>query len=204
MSGRVVLEPGLYDDALLEMGNVAFAHAANALSSLLVRRVDLTAPVTRILTAPTVLDVTADASGDYFVAMVRVFGDRQGTVSLVMDQREARRLAGLLGEHVGKDGSFDTGLLCEIANVMSGSALLSIYRFLRISLVHGTPTLVVVEGSRHDASRLHVGSGREISIVITTRFGLEAASVTGWLVISLEDIPFFLDALDRVMAGGPA
>lgn len=191
----------MYEDALRELGNVAFSHATTALSTLVGRRVDLASPHVRILPAPSVLDVTQDAESNFHVAIIRIFGERQGSIALIMSDREANELCRMLS--LSPPGTPQTpvevAVLGEVANIMSGSALLAIHRFLGVSLVHGTPLLSLVEATQRKAADIRVTPGDDLAIVITTQFRIDARAATGWLIISLEDIRFFLDALDRAM-----
>lgn len=192
-------ETPLYQDALLELGNMAFSHATTALSNLVGVRVDVSCPEFRILPAPTVADVTGSQPSEYHVAMVRVFGDRRGSISLVMARSEARVLCRLLAIEAAEPADAEVeAILAEVANIMSGSALLAIHKFLRVSLVHGHASLRTVQAGE-DASQVRVSAAGEVAIVITTRFEIKGQGSTGWLLISLDDIEFFLDALDRAM-----
>lgn len=193
-------------DALAELGNVAFSHAATALSNLVGRRVDITLPVVTIMAAGDAEDALRQEGERLYIITLRILGDQQGVLALVLAERDALALADMLeGSPVGTSATLTTAgraVLTEVANIMSGSALLAMYRLLRISLIHSTPSLSVSAPMAN--GRLHgiLDADTDVTIVVDTEFSVHGQVARGKMVISFSDLDFFIDALMNYAGGG--
>lgn len=185
-------------DALRELGNVAFSHAATALSSLVGRRVEVAMPSVRVAPPPFV-DETVPREEPVYIISLRILGDRQGLLALFFAQADAAALVDMLEgaeptprEHLRPA---EESVLAEVANIMSGSALLAMYRFLKISLIHGTPQLRLRGANSAETAAARLGWKSESVIIVEAEFMVEEQTSRGTMVISLTDLDFFLDAL---------
>jgi chemotaxis protein CheY-P-specific phosphatase CheC len=88
----------------------------------------------------------------------------------------------------------------ETANIMCGSALLAMYRFLRVSLIHGAPAFRILTRDSERRALLHA-TNEDVSLVVESQFTIGGETVTGEMVISLSDREFFLDALESLGGG---
>lgn len=201
-----VLNSEMARDALAELGNVAFSHAATALSSLVGKRVDLSIPGVSVVTATEVEDLLAKEREALYIITLRILGDQQGVLALVFPESDALALTDMLeGAPVGtrtRHTPASEAVLGEVANIMSGSALLAMYRLLRISLIHGTPVLRVRSLQRIERSDILLWMDSGMSIVVDAAFSVADRTAHGQMYISFSDLRFFSDALAMYAEGG--
>lgn len=186
-------------DALRELGNVAFSHAATALSTLLGRRVDVEIPDVRIMSQAEVEEAVGETRDPIWIVSLRILGEREGVLALLLTQPDGAALVALLeGREPAREGELTPAahvVLAEVANIMAGSALLALYRMLKVSLLHGTPTVHLRTRAEAEWSALQRLFASDIAIVVEAEFVLEGKKARGLMVISLADLPFFLEAL---------
>lgn len=186
-------------DALRELGNVAFSHAATALSALVGRRVDLSIPSLEVVSISEAERSIDSGEQTLCVITLRLFGERRGLLALVFAEADALALSDLLeGQSVGTRQALTPqaeSMLAEVANIMSGAALLAMYRFLKVSLIHGTPMVHLRRAKGHDRAAARLAWGSDICVIVETTFAVEGKVVRGEMIISLVDLEFFLDAL---------
>ncbi|HWG91224.1 MAG TPA: chemotaxis protein CheC [Candidatus Thermoplasmatota archaeon] len=193
-------------DALRELGNVAFSHAATALSGLVGKRVDISLPSVRIVPTTEVEGGGSGPDEPLFIVTLRILGDQQGLLALIFGQNDALTLTEMLeGVPHGTRTTFTPaaeGILTEVANIMCGSALLAMYRMLRISLVHSVPMIRLRGLSARETNEPLGSIEGDLAILVDAEFSVENRVSHGKMVISLHDLQYFLDALNMYQDGG--
>jgi chemotaxis protein CheC len=103
-------------DALRELAKVSSDNAASALSSLLVRGVEITEPSARVTAIP---DAVAAFGAEMSAIVLGVFGDFGATVLLLIAPDHAEQLCGMLG--LPPDSEFSESALMEVGNIVGAS-----------------------------------------------------------------------------------
>lgn len=171
-------------DALREIGNIAFSHAATALATLVNRRVDISIPAVRVLGREAIEREIYERNESLFVVSFRLAGDHTGIVAVLFPQRDAWALLELLHGrtlHMAELDADAESTLREVGNIMAGSALLALYRMLGTTLLHSTPALY-----RRTASQVadeHMFAS-PIALVVEAEFSVEERRARGTMVIS--------------------
>lgn len=172
-------------DALRELGNIAFTHAATALAALVNRRVDVSIPSIRVVEKERAERQIAERNESLYVVSFRLAGDHLGTIAVLFPQVEAWRLVGILQGRPPEsalDGEGE-GTLREIGNIMAGSALLAMNRMLGTTLLHSTPAFY----RRSAFQRLHDAFAGPVVLVVEAEFTVEDRRARGTMIISPQD-----------------
>ena len=106
-------------DALRELANIGSGTASTALSSMLGRSVDLTVPSAEALTFADAVDAVGPADDIVTGVVIGVVGDMEGTVLLLLGERDAATLCGLLG--VDPADEIAGSAIGEIGNIVGAS-----------------------------------------------------------------------------------
>jgi chemotaxis protein CheC len=174
-------------DAVRELGNIAFSHAATALATLLDRRVDVGIPAVHVLGREEVEEDLGARAGDFYVVSFRLVGDHAGILAVLFPQADAGALLDILHRRRAPSASLDAegeSALLEIGNIMAGSALLAIYRMLGATLLHSTPSL-------HRRTPLQLADEGlfpgPVMLVLEAEFTVEGRHACGTMVISPSD-----------------
>jgi chemotaxis protein CheC len=188
-------------DALQELASVGCGQAITALGKLVRRRFDMDVPEAWVGASAGAIAAFLGALGEDLVAVgVRLEGPLEGDLLLALPERDAERLAELLGAPA-RDGAF--GALAESALMESGNIVGSAFVSAVAALVGEQLLLSVPAFSR--------GSGRACvealvahagSLAVATRFTCPAedagASLEGLILVMPEParVARLLSALD--------
>lgn len=171
-------------DALRELGNIAFTHAATALATLVNRRVDVSIPNVRLLDKEGIHAEVASRTESLYVVSFRLAGDHTGILAVLFPQAEAAALLDILqGERTprGELTAAGESTLQEVGNIMAGSALLAMYRMLGTTLLHSTPVFYSRTGVQLASEQLFAGPA---VLVVEAEFSVEARRARGTMIIS--------------------
>jgi len=106
-------------DALRELANIGSGTASTALSSMLGRAVDISVPTAQALPFADAVDAVGPAEKLVTGVVIGVVGDMEATVLLLLGDRDAGILCGLLG--VDPDDELAPSALGEIGNIVGAS-----------------------------------------------------------------------------------
>lgn len=106
-------------DALRELANIGSGTASTALSSMLGRAVDISVPTAQALPFADAVDAVGPAEKLVTGVVIGVVGDMEATVLLLLGERDAATLCGLLG--VDPDDELAPSALGEIGNIVGAS-----------------------------------------------------------------------------------
>lgn len=171
-------------DALRELGNIAFTHAATALATLVNRRVDVSIPSVHVLEKERIEAEIYRRSESLYVVSFRLAGDHTGIVAVLFPQKDALALLEILngtrasGSELNAEGE---STLREVGNIMAGSALLAMYRMLGTTLLHSTPAFYSRTAVQLANEHLFTGP---VVLVVEAEFALEGRHARGTMIIS--------------------
>lgn len=188
-------------DALRELGNIAFSHAATALATLVNKRVDVSIPSVRVLEKRRAESELYGRNESFFIVSFRLAGDHTGIIAVLFPQQDAWALLEiLLGRplHEQELNEEAESTLREIGNIMAGSALLAMYRMLGTRLIHSTPTFYRRSSSQFGGDDIFAAP---VVLVVEAEFSVEDRRARGTMIISPSDVKPLLERLG-VMGGG--
>jgi chemotaxis protein CheC len=184
-------------DALQELASVGCGQALTALGRLANRRFDMDVPEAWIGSTPGAIASFLGGLGEDLVAVgVKLEGALQGDLLLALPERDAERLAALLG-WPAPDGDF--GPLAESALMESGNIVGSAFVSAVAALVHQKLLLSVPAFARGNGRRCvealvaHAGA-----IAMATRFTCDGGALEGLILVMPEPgrIAALLSGLD--------
>ncbi|WP_244834789.1 chemotaxis protein CheC [Clostridium sp. BJN0001] len=127
-------------DALKEVSNIGAGNAATSLSMLLGKTIDMTVPAVNIISLQDIFD----QNGEDLVCgiIVRVLGSIEGNVLIVFDKETAEDIVKRLTNGESEITS-DMGqsVLCEIANIISGSYMNAIAKLTNLLITPSVPAV---------------------------------------------------------------
>ncbi|MFX3618482.1 MAG: chemotaxis protein CheC [Sporolactobacillus sp.] len=134
-------------DLLKEIGNIGAAHAADALSILLSKRIDMRIPSVNVI--PLTDIVTAETEKHVAATYIQVEGDIKGYFFMMFEVPLANRLiqeivpeGTVLGDEIAESA------FCEIGNILCGSYLSALATFLNIHISQTPPIYAIdMEGA---------------------------------------------------------
>jgi chemotaxis protein CheC len=199
------VNPAAFDaralDALQELASIGCGQAITALGKLVRRRLEMDVPEAWVGSSAGAIAAFLGGLGEDLVAVgVRLEGALEGDLLLALPERDAERLAALLGAPA-RDGAFDA--LAESALMESGNIVGSAFVSAVAAVVGERLLLSVPAFSRGDGRRCvealvaHAGS-----IAVATRFTCPArgedASLEGLILVMPEPerVARLLSALD--------
>jgi chemotaxis protein CheC len=106
-------------DALRELANIGSGTASTALSSMLGRSVDISVPTAEALPFADAVDAVGPAERVVCGIVIGVRGDMAATVLILLGERDAATLCGLLG--VDPAGELADSAVGEIGNIIGAS-----------------------------------------------------------------------------------
>lgn len=125
-------------DLLKEIGNIGAGHAAEALSQLLHKRIDMKIPSVTIL--PLNELISAENEKQVAASYIGIDGDIKAYFFMIFESQSAKRL---IDELVPDGTAFVNELaqsaFCEIANILCGSYLTALSSFLNIQITQTPP-----------------------------------------------------------------
>jgi chemotaxis protein CheC len=106
-------------DALRELANIGSGNASTALSIMLGRAVDISVPSAEALPFADAVDAVGPAERVITGVVIEITGEMEATVLLLVGERDAATLCGLLGLH--PDDELAASALGEIGNIIGTS-----------------------------------------------------------------------------------
>lgn len=160
-------------DALKELTNIGSAHAATALSQMLMTDVNLSVPEVKIIPLQSIGDLAEDPSALVAAVYLKVLGDIAGKALFMFSPESARGIVSLLGGNPGAELYQDElalSALKEVGNILMGSFLTALTRFTELNLTFSVPAIAVdMSGAILDSVMMDGGYGDDW-VFINTRF----------------------------------
>lgn len=142
-------------DALQEIGNIGSGHAANALSELLNRRIDLSLPRFRLLTTTELSKVNwceKDPGETLAEVILESTGDMELTILVIFDEATVDRLIQIMRSDSETDNlerlsSLNQSIIRETGNILALHYLTAFNTFLGVKTVPAEPPNLLIESS---------------------------------------------------------
>ncbi|MFX1255755.1 MAG: chemotaxis protein CheC [Promethearchaeota archaeon] len=162
-------------DALQEIGNIGSGHAANALSELLNRRIDMSLPRFKLLTTTDLSQVTwrdQAPENPLVVAALASQGDMVLNILVIFDEPTLCSLIRLIRSDtkavsLDKLTSLNQSILREVGNILALHYLTAISDFLNKKVIPAEPTSLKIESSETILASIATRSASDCSHVIT-------------------------------------
>ncbi|MFD2616867.1 chemotaxis protein CheC [Terrilactibacillus laevilacticus] len=129
-------------DILKEIGNIGAAHAATSLSTLLNKRIDLKIPSAQVVPISEVNGPKRE--NNVAATYTYIDGDIQGHFFMLFKEEHANTLvSNIIPDTTIYDGDLGESAFCEIGNILCGSYLSALSKFLNITINQSPPILSI-------------------------------------------------------------
>ena len=192
-------------DALNEVGNIGMGNATTALSQLVGKGVRVSMPSLMVVDTENIIENTKDI--EVVGTIVKIVGDISGGNMILYQKKHADVLVDLLLEGTDQQNDIEMrkSVLSEICNVLAGSYLNALSKFLDLTVLPSIP--YQTEGSSADIfemadSRLNCDIDHVLSL--TTMFEIEAANISKtidgdmFMMLDSNSLKVILDKIDRM------
>ena len=192
-------------DALNEVGNIGMGNATTALSQLVGKGVRVSMPSLMVVDTDGIIENTKDI--EVVGTIVKIVGDISGGNMLLYQKKHADMLIDILLEGTDQQNDIEMrkSVLSEICNVLAGSYLNALSKFLDLTVLPSVP--YQTEGSSADIfemadSRLNCDIDHILSL--TTMFEIEAENISKtidgdmFMMLDSKSLKVILDTIDRM------
>jgi len=189
-------------DALKEVGNIGAGNAANALSIMLQKKVDISVPKVKIIPLEEVPDTLGGPENVVVGIFLRVEGDAPGSVMFLLPEQQSFQLIDLL---MGRTSGTTTALeaieesaLKEIGNILTASYLNALSTMTRLGLMPSVPAITRdMLGSVLSIVLAEIGQFGDYALLIETEFldGDDGISSQFFLVPEPDSLPIIFQSL---------
>lgn len=189
-------------DALKEVGNIGAGNAANALSLMLQKKVDITVPHVKVIPISDVPDTLGGPEAIVVGILLRVEGPVAGSIMFLLPQKEAFELIDLL-MHKKKGSTSDFGeieqsALREIGNILTGSYLNALANMTRLTLLPSVPAVAMdMLGSVLSIVLAEASQFGDYALLIETEFldGKDGVTSQFFFVPEIDSLPIIFQSL---------
>lgn len=132
-------------DALKEIGNIGAGNAATALSTILSKKIEMSVPKANIVPFDDVSNCVGGPESVVVGVFLRVTGDIEGNVLLIVPQEDAFSLAKFLLKSTEKStknfSSMEKSAIAELGNIVTSSFIVALSNFTGLSMKLSVPSL---------------------------------------------------------------
>lgn len=189
-------------DALKEVGNIGAGNAANALSLMLQKKVDISIPQVKIVPLEDVPDILGGPENIVIGIFLRVEGAAPGSVMFLLPEKQALELIDMLmmrgkgaTQHLGE---MEQSALKEIGNILTASYLNALAHLTRLSLQPSIPAISRdMLGSILSIVLAEIGQFSDYALLIETKFidGNDGITSQFFLVPEPDSLPIIFHSL---------
>jgi chemotaxis protein CheC len=217
MKGRYNIDLSKYDqavkndryayqiDALNEMGNIAAAHAATALSKLLGEDIMIDVPESHLYRVEDLPQNIGKSDDNVAVVKIDILKEERGMILFMFPYKKVLQLTSLFFKK-GNDPNReldedDRSAILEIGNICACAYLNALSKFLDITLIPSPPGLAIdMPEAILEFPAALMGERSEYAIVIETKFiqGNEAFPGTILFIFDIESRVGLLDKLKNI------
>jgi chemotaxis protein CheC len=190
-------------DTLKEVQNIGAAHASAALEQMLGMRASITVPKAMYpLPVEKLHTLFGDEGDPIILVFFRVFGDAKGKMLLGFTEDQALLITNTLLGRDDCDGELtedQESALKEVGNILTGSYLNAISRFVDFNLVPSIPYIAHdMIGAVISPFVIEISKTSDYALVVETEFVLDKKSIAGTFLTIFERDSFIavLEALD--------
>lgn len=178
-------------DALREMGNIAAAHAATALSKLLSQDIIIDVSESHLYPVEELPQSLGHFAENVAAVYIDIYKEERGIILFVFPYEKALRLSNMfLKKTVTVDRNMDEddrAAICETGNICACAYLNAISKFLGITLIPSPPGLAIdmLEAILEFPASM-IGERSEYALVIETKFVHDGEAFPGLILFMLE------------------
>lgn len=178
----------LHLDTLQEMSNIGVGQAATALSQLLRRRIDIRIPRVAVTPFKHAADGFGGPESPVAAVALRMGGDAQGHVLLLLEPASASRMAGVLTAGPGRTAELvdpmARSVLQEVGNILASAYLNALGRLTGLVLLPSIPVFAHdMVGAVVDTALIEQGEAGDVALVMETTFDVEGEAVVGQMLL---------------------
>ncbi|MEI7579705.1 MAG: chemotaxis protein CheC [bacterium] len=170
-------------DKLNEIINIGAGNASTAMAKLLKKRVEITVPLSFIGKVEDSIEFFGGIDDVLTVIMVKVYGEVPGVIFLTFTPDAALKISqALAGDRSKTDikDAYNVSTLNEVGNIISGSALTALSKFLKINMQQSVPAMAVdMVGAVTDTILAEVGSLSDTILVFKVEFSIPDTDTKG-------------------------
>ncbi len=177
-------------DLLKEIGSIGSASAATALSELIDNQVDIVVPQVKLVPLDNIADLLGGMEKIYFVSVLEINGDIEGTIFLLFSLEHSIRLAGMLLEKInekknrGVDDELFQSCLKESANILCGAYISALAEMTNLNITTSVPFLARdMVGAILDFIFINLAAEVENALVIKTDVNVSGSSIEGLFLL---------------------
>lgn len=173
-------------DQLVEVVSIGAGNASTALSQMVGKKVAVKVPEALVDRVEIVSQFIGESERIMTVVLLKIFGDATGVMLLMFPPESALKLAGLLIKEQKKAikvlSELDRSALREAGNILAGTALTALSKFLDMNLIESVPEAATdMLGSVVDSVLAEIGQASEIVLVFKVNFLVENEKIEGQL-----------------------
>jgi len=196
-------------DALKEVGNVGAGNAATALSQMTSRRIDMSVTRVSVLSTESIKGFTEGTEDGVAAVYLPFYGDVTGMALIFFSlDRMSQLLVLLTGSPARSPGEFsemEKSAIRELWSILSGAYLSSLFKFIKVQMIQGVPTLIVdMAPAILDTILVDREEKGESAILIETEFLESGKQLTGsfFLIPEVGGLAKLFEAFTRAL-GNP-
>lgn len=178
-------------DQLVEVINIGAGNASTALHQLINKKISLKVPEVIIDKVESVSNIINEAEKVVTMVLLKVLGDVPGTVFLMFSPASANALVNFVkSKYKSKEkGEIEQSILREIGNILAGSSLTALARFLNLNIAQSVPeTVTDMSGSLVESIIAEMGKTSDEIMVFKVNFFVEGHKVNGRLFFIFDPI----------------
>lgn len=192
-------------DALNEVGNIGMGNATTALSQLVGKGVRVSMPSLMVVDTESIIDRTKDI--EVLGTVVKIVGDVTGGNMIIYQKKHADMLADILLEGTGHEDDIDMrrSVLSEVCNILAGSYLNALSKFLNLNILPSIP--YQTEGFSSDIFEMaddRLNCDIDHILALTTMFEVEDANISKtidgdmFMLLDSKSLKVILNTIDRM------
>ena len=192
-------------DALNEMGNIGMGNATTALSQLIGKNVRVSIPSLMVVDTENIIEKTKDIK--VVGTIVKIVGDITGGNLIIYQKKHADMLIDIIleGTDHKNDSDMRKSVLSEVCNILAGSYLNALSKFLDLTVLPSIP--YQTEGSSSDIFEMadnRLNCDIDHILALTTMFEVETANMSKtidgdmFMLLDSKSLNIILDIIDRM------
>lgn len=177
-------------DLLKEIGSIGSANAATALAELTDKKVDIIVPRVEMVYLDNIADLLGGMEKIYFVSVLGISGDIEGTIFLLFSLEHAEYITDILlgkinrKEDISSDSELLQSCLKESANILCGAYISALAEVSNLKITASVPSLAKdMVGAILDFIFIHLAQESEKALVIKTDVNVSGSSVEGLFLL---------------------
>lgn len=177
-------------DLLKEIGSIGSASAATALAELTDKKIDIIVPDVEFVPLENIGNILGGIEKIYFVSVLGINGDIEGTIFLLFSLEHAEYLSNILLDKInekndiGADSEMFQSCLKESANILCGAYISALAEMSNLKIGTSVPSLARdMVGAILDFIFINIAQDSEEALVIKTDVNVSGSNVEGLFLL---------------------